>query len=81
MRENKAHNLYEEVSDTLACTAFAKAGEPCPICRDKTESTPGGKKAGKTPHEHPILEAIENDLACTAFAEAGEPCPICQNKK
>lgn len=81
MTENKAHSLHEKISDTMACTAFAEAGEPCPICREQKESVSGVIKTGKTPHEHPILERIENELACTAFAEEGEPCPICQDKK
>lgn len=81
MTENKAHSLHEEVSDTMACTAFAEAGEPCPICQGKKKSAPGRKKEGKTPGHHPLLESIENDLSCAVFAEAGETCPICQDKK
>ena len=30
MTEKKTH-LAKEVEDTMACSAFAEAGEPCPI--------------------------------------------------
>ena len=61
-------NFIKSVQDTLACSAFAEAGEPCPI-GDPKEHSPEEKTAtpGKT---------FEQTMACSAFAEAGEPCPI-----
>jgi len=34
-REKNA--LAKEVEDTMACSAFAEAGEPCPIDKDRKE--------------------------------------------
>jgi hypothetical protein len=60
------------IEDTMACSAFAEAGEPCPIDpapkTDAPESPEGGEKATSM--------SIKDTMACSAFAEAGEPCPI-----
>jgi hypothetical protein len=33
----KKKSVIEDVEDTMACSAFAEAGEPCPIDEDKKE--------------------------------------------
>lgn len=65
-------DAMKKVEDTMACSAFAEAGEPCPI-------DPGA--AGAKEKEKVTLEKVEKDFACSAFAEAGEPCPINNDKK
>ena len=69
--DEKKKSVKEEVEDTMACSAFAEAGEPCPLDEDKKE---GEKK------EDSGL-SVEDTMACSAFAEAGEPCPIGEDKK
>jgi hypothetical protein len=69
--DEKKNALTKKVEDTMACSAFAEAGEPCPINEDKKES---GEKEGST-------MSVEDTMACSAFAEAGEPCPIDEDKK
>ena len=71
MDDNKKP-LKEEVTDTMACSAFAEAGEPCPIDPEVQGTNPASgqdekKSAGKE---------VEDTMACAAFAESGEPCPI-----
>ena len=74
MKEKKK-SLKNDVEDTMACSAFAEAGEPCPI--ENVEEKEGGaglpqtKKKGKS-----LKNNVEDTMACSAFAEAGEPCPI-----
>ncbi|GAB4338205.1 MAG: hypothetical protein Kow0089_09910 [Desulfobulbaceae bacterium] len=74
--EEKKKSVKDEVSDTMACSAFAEAGEPCPIDPDvktgKKKPAEGEKSPGET---------VRDTMACTAFAEAGEPCPIDSDKK
>lgn len=70
--EEKKSSLTDKVENTMACSAFAEAGEPCPIdAGDETSSAAqtAAKKKSK-------LESVEDTMACSAFAEAGEPCPI-----
>jgi hypothetical protein len=35
--DEKKNALTKKVEDTMACSAFAEAGEPCPIDEDKKE--------------------------------------------
>ncbi|MEW6428145.1 MAG: hypothetical protein AB1568_08950 [Thermodesulfobacteriota bacterium] len=64
----------EQLEKDFACSAYAEAGEPCPLPDDaKTAPTEEGDGCG--------LDRIEDDLACAAFAEAGEPCPIKPEKR
>ena len=35
--EVEKKSVKKEVQDTMACSAFAEAGEPCPIDEDKKE--------------------------------------------
>lgn len=71
--EKKKKSVKKEVEDTLACSAFAEAGVPCPIGKGK-KVVGKAKKSG-------ALKSVEDTLACTAFAEAGVPCPIDSGKK
>ena len=71
MTEKKT-NLAKEVEDTMACSAYAEAGEPCPIDDEKKKDqaeTPAGEKKS-------TLKSVGDTMACSAYAEAGEPCPI-----
>ena len=78
---DKQKTIKKEVEDTMACSAYAEAGEPCPI--------PGHEKQGKTKTagkktkkaEKSTLESIKDTMACSAYAEAGEPCPIDKKEK
>jgi hypothetical protein len=63
--------LTKKVEDTMVCSAFAEAGEPCPINTDKKG---GGEKED-------TKVSVEGTMACSAFAEAGEPCPIDTDKQ
>lgn len=72
MGEQKKAGLTEKIEDTMACTAFAEEGEPCPI---QTGEKP---EAGEKTAAH---DSVETTMACSAFAEAGEPCPIKTEKK
>ncbi|OKY74645.1 MAG: hypothetical protein BM485_12425 [Desulfobulbaceae bacterium DB1] len=74
MDEKKA-KLTEEIEDTMACSAFAEAGEPCPIGSDE-KTTPAAQGEKKS-----AAQSVEDTMACSAFAEAGEPCPIGSDKK
>ena len=69
--DEKKNNLSKKVEDTMACSAFAEAGEPCPIDEEKGEVEK--KEATKVD--------VGGTMACSAFAEAGEPCPIDTDKK
>jgi hypothetical protein len=69
--EEKETTLTKEVEDTMACSAFAESGEPCPIDT--------GKKGGGEKEDTKV--SVEGTMACSAFAEAGEPCPIDTDKK
>ena len=69
--DEKKKSVKEEVRDTMACSAYAEAGEPCPIDADKKKKE---KKEEKK-------VSVEGTMACSAFAEAGEPCPIDTDKK
>ena len=69
--DEKKKTVQEEVQDTMACSAFAEAGEPCPIDKDQKE----GEK------EKDAGMSVKDTMACTAFAEAGEECPIGEEKK
>jgi hypothetical protein len=35
--DEKKKSAKKEVEETMACSAFAEAGEPCPIDEDKKE--------------------------------------------
>ena len=64
-------SVKKKVEDTMACSAFAEAGEPCPLDKEDNE---GEKKDSEK-------MSVQDTMACSAFAEAGEPCPIDKDKK
>ena len=69
--EDKKKSVAQEVEDTMACTAYAEASEPCPIDNEEKAEE---KKADSE-------MSVEDTMACTAFAEADEPCPIDKKEK
>jgi hypothetical protein len=74
-------SLKKKIEDIMACTAFAEAGEPCPI-GNWTEINKQNLSAKiSTGEKKSLLKSIENTMACTAFAEAGEPCPISDGQR
>lgn len=76
---DKKHKVTEEIETTLACTAFAEEGAPCPLCDEKGKDTKPAQ-ASPTKNES-ILDSVENDFACTAFHDQNEECPIDHAKK
>ena len=78
--DEKKTTIIEEIENSMACSAFAEAGEPCPIgCGEKTEEPSATSKTSKG-ERGPTSMSIEDTMACIAFAEAGEPCPIGREK-
>lgn len=75
--DEKKTKVTKEIEDTMACSAFAEAGEPCPIGSDGKSATPKPSKGEKKS----TSKSIEDTMACSAFAEAGEPCPIGSEKE
>ena len=71
--DKKKTPISKDVEDTMACSAFAEAGEPCPIDEEKQKDKPESAKSTSA--------SIADTMACSAFAEAGEPCPIDEEKK
>ena len=76
---DKKCTTTEELENTLACTAFAEEGVPCPLCSGK-EKDAVAKKTSPTGEES-ILDTVEDDFACTAFTDQNEECPIGGDKK
>lgn len=76
MAEEKKDTL-KKVEDTMACSAYAEEGEPCPI--DTGEGT--AKAATGTAKEKTTLESVEKDFACTAFRDENQECPPNNDKK
>jgi hypothetical protein len=74
--DEKKSTLGKEVEDTMACSAYAEAGEPCPIDDEgkKAETGAGAEKAEAT--KKSSVKSVSDTMACSAYAEAGEPCPI-----
>ena len=70
--DTKKKSLKEDLSDSMACSAFAEAGEPCPIDTETGEK----KNVKKAEKSGSAIKNVSDTMACTAFAEAGEPCPI-----
>lgn len=81
MMDKNKKSRKNEVEDTLACTAFAEAGEPCPIGgKEQAEATPETTHALKEKKKS-VLGIVEDDFACTAFHDQNEKCPIGGEKK
>ena len=69
-----AKDKRESIETTLACTAFAEEGAPCPLCgeKEKNAESPQALLA----RQGSLLDSVENDFACTAFHDQNEECPI-----
>lgn len=76
---DKKRTTTEEIEATLACSAFAEEGVPCPLC-DEKEKGAVAKDASPTGKES-MLDSVEDDFACTAFSDQNEECPIGSDKK
>ena len=76
---DKKCTTTEEIETTMACSAFAEEGVPCPLCRGK-EQDAVTRKASPTGEES-ILDSVEDDFACTAFSDQNEECPIHKDRK
>ena len=64
----KIKSFLEIFEKTMACVAYAEAGEACPIDVELKESK---KLAG-------CMMSVRDAMACSAYAEAGIPCPMCE---
>jgi len=69
----KKHPTTEEIENTMACSAFAEEGVPCPIG--------SGEKVGDAGKNGSSLDSVEDAFACTAFSDQNEECPISSDKK
>jgi hypothetical protein len=68
--DEKKKSAKKEVEDTMACSAFAEAGEPCPLDNEQRENE----------KQESCEMSVQDTMACSAFAEAGVSCPICEDK-
>jgi len=71
--DEKKTSLKKEVEDTLACSAFAETGEPCPEENIEEGLNTASQKISE--QKKSTLESVKNTMACSAFADEGEPCP------
>jgi len=67
--EEKKRSALEEVEKTMACSAYAEAGEPCPLDEEQIENE----------KQESCEMSVQDTMACSAFAEAGVSCPICED--
>ena len=66
--KEKMKSFLEEVEMTMACSAYAEAGEPCPLDEELKENTKPER----------CQMSVQDTMTCSAYAEAGVPCPICE---
>jgi len=66
--KDKMKSILKEIETTMACIAFAEAGEACPINNDLKENRIIAR----------CMMSVQDTMACSAYAEAGIPCPICE---
>ena len=66
--KEKMKSFLKEIETTMACIAYAEAGEACPIDNELKEN----KKIAR------CMMSVQDTMACSAYAEAGLPCPICE---
>lgn len=76
---DKKRTTSKEIEATLACSAFAEEGVPCPL-GDGKEKSAVAKDASPTEKES-MLDSVEDAFACTAFHDQNEECPIGGDKK
>ena len=68
--EEKKKSVIKEIEKTMACSAYAEAGEPCPLDNEQRENE----------KQESCEMSLQDTMACSAFAEAGVSCPICEDK-
>jgi len=66
--KEKIRSFLERVEKTLACVAYAEAGQSCPLNEELKEY----KKLVS------CKMSVQDSMTCSAYAEAGVPCPICE---
>jgi hypothetical protein len=66
--KEKIISFLKEIEKTMACVAYAEAGEICPIDNKLKEN----RKIAR------CMLSVQDSMACSAYAEAGVPCPICE---
>jgi len=66
--KEKMKSFFKEIEKTMACIAYAEAGEACPLDNELKEN----KKIVS------CMMSVQDTMACSAYAEAGIPCPICE---
>ena len=64
----KIKSFLEIFEKTMACVAYAEAGEACPLDAELKEY----KKLVR------CKMSVQDTMACSAYAEAGVSCPICE---
>ena len=66
--KEKLKSFLKEIETTMACIAYAEAGEACPL-NPELQETRKSARCGMS---------LQDAMACSAFAEAGVPCPVCE---
>ena len=66
--KEKMRSFLKEIVKSMACIAYAEAGEACPL----DEEQKGYKKLVR------CKMSAQDAMTCSAYAEAGIPCPICE---
>ena len=66
--KEKMKSFLKEIETTMACIAYAEAGEVCPINNELKENK----------NTASCMMSVQGTMACSAYAEAGLPCPICE---
>ena len=66
--KEKMKSFLKAIENTMACIAYAEAGEACPIDNELKEN----KKIVR------CVMSIQDTMACSAYAEAGISCPMCE---
>jgi hypothetical protein len=64
----KMKSFLKEIEMTMACVAYAEAGEVFPLDNELQEN----KKIAR------CMMSVQDSMTCSAYAEAGIPCPICE---
>jgi hypothetical protein len=66
--KEKMRSFLKRVEKTMACIAYAEAGEFCSL----DEELKLYKKLGNS------KMSVQDTMTCSAYAEAGVSCPICE---
>ena len=66
--KNKIISFLKEIETTMACIAYAEAGEVCPIDNELKENIKTAR----------CFMSLQDTMACSAYAEADVSCPICE---